>query len=298
MNGSDLNGLAVVTAADKGYFRLLWGLLTSIRMTHSQPLRLVVLDIGLTPRQIAFLEQFGCEVVPAEWDLGPCPWLQPHWRALMAKAFLPRYVKGASHILFIDADIWVQRPNYFHEVLKRHKPGCVTITQEKHVADINVGQFHRCGSDYIPFHHERMKVFYGREASALPRELPYNTGMFMLETNSPIWDTWQKDFARVLPKTMDGAFRAAEQTSLTYLIFTKKVKASKLPFEFNYLLNMGLPVFDETAKEFLNPVTRKPIFAVHLVEFRGVSKFPLTTAAGRPMTLGSFDYFGVMEIVS
>ncbi len=101
----------IFTGGDAGYWRLLRGLLLSLRQNlHRSDVDVVVFDFGLTPEQRAEAEALSTKVCKADWDL-PFPCLQgapERYKAFTVKPHLPRYASGYEVYLWIDADAWVQ----------------------------------------------------------------------------------------------------------------------------------------------------------------------------------------------
>ena len=101
----------IVSASDAVYFDLLKGLVLSIReKPDGADIALSILDVGLDSAQSAWLAGQGATIVVPDWHFNvPAAMNAPsHFRALLARPFLPRYFPGHDVYLQIDSDAWVQ----------------------------------------------------------------------------------------------------------------------------------------------------------------------------------------------
>ena len=94
----------IISAADTEFFRLLSGLVRSIRATQPEPFPLCVLDCGLEPDQRGWLAVRDVALVEPCWDYtgfeAPGPW----FKAMTARPNLPKWVPGYEMYFWIDAD--------------------------------------------------------------------------------------------------------------------------------------------------------------------------------------------------
>ncbi len=97
----------IVSASDAAYFDLLKGLVLSIReKPQGADIAISILDVGLNSDQRDWLTGQGADITEPGWDFDmPAHMNTPaHFRALLARPFLPKYVPGHDIYLHIDSD--------------------------------------------------------------------------------------------------------------------------------------------------------------------------------------------------
>ena len=102
---------SVVTAANAEYFDLLRGLVLSIRhKPDGMDVDIHIFDLGLSQDQVEWLNVKGCRTVIPGWDMTfpNQSSVQPFFRAMTARPFIPKHIPGYDIYFWIDADAWVQ----------------------------------------------------------------------------------------------------------------------------------------------------------------------------------------------
>lgn len=105
----------IVSAADAKFFPLLRDCIASIRsFPELSDLEMRAFDLGMAPDHLAWLNSKGVQTVVPKWDLDfPNRAAAPETlKALTVRPYLPGYFPDCDIIMWLDADIWVQRPEF------------------------------------------------------------------------------------------------------------------------------------------------------------------------------------------
>jgi len=254
--------LIVVTAADRGYFPLLRDTVLSVRALDRE-VPIGVLDLGLDPDHLAWLDGQAARVVRPGWDVEfPGRERAPEtFKAQVARPFLPRHFPGYDMYFWIDADAWLQE---WHTVeLYRAAAG-----RDRLAITLEIDRAYKR-------HYKRPKLFgftlawkcyreaFGwRIADRLGRNPIANCGVFALHREAPHWAAWARVMAGVLQRTR---FFFAEQIALNYVIFAERLPANFLPAYCNWAVGDAPPAFDPARGLFVEPYApHETIGVVHL----------------------------------
>ena len=290
MTDATCRNATIVSAADAGYFDLLKGLVSSIRdKREGRDIALSVLDLGLEDDHRAWLTSHNAVIVEPGWDFDvPAAMKAPsHFRALLARPFLPLYFPGHDVYLHIDSDAWVQDWRAVETYLVAASGGQLAITPQIDRA---------CNTNYKrprPYrrtqNYRSFKWSYGwKTADRLGRNPILNSGVFALPADAPHWALWEKAIRAALErKTILPRkgwphlhFKLVEQTAMNRVVFGG-APATFLPATCNWFCALAAPKFDDKKKLLVEPhAPHQPIGIVHLAgeDFQN-----------RPFTLQSLD---------
>lgn len=275
-----LSDVALVCAADGGYFGLLSGLVRSIRADPTaRRMALSVLDLGLEPGQIAWLAGQGATVRAPDWDLDfPGRARFPRWfRAMTARPFLPRHFPGHAVYLWIDSDAWVQDGSVLTHYVAAARLGKLAIVPELDRAYFN--HYRRPKLLGWDQNHKAMAFAYGlAAANRLGRYPILNSGVFALAAEAPHWALWAEALERALNRRRLGRLstdrlmvKIIEQTALNSVVFadwkapTRRAPATFLPAWANWLCGKATPMFDPAGGHLVEPhAPHRPLGVVHL----------------------------------
>jgi len=101
----------LVTTADESHFDLALEMMDSVRrFSELAPMKLGMLDAGLTPGQRELLLAKGVVVASAQWEFGgdPPPGMRRGLLAMLSRPFLPKYFPDFDVLVYLDSDTWVQ----------------------------------------------------------------------------------------------------------------------------------------------------------------------------------------------
>ena len=265
----------IVSASDAAYFDLMKGLVLSIRdKPEGGDIALSVLDVGLNGEQRDWLADQGAVIAEPGWDFDMPPAMNTpgHFRALLARPFLPRYFPGHDVYLHIDSDAWVQDWSAIDAYLGAAAEGKLAITPQV-VRSYNTiykrPRPYRRTQNYRSFDWS-----YGwRAADRLGRNPILNCGVFALTADAPHWGLWetaiQKALDRRTLRPRKGCpnlyFKLIEQTAMNYVVFGDKAPATFLPAWCNWFCALAAPRFDGNRRVLVEPhAPYQPIGVVHL----------------------------------
>ena len=250
---------AIVSLADSNYFCLLEELINSIkRFKESNNIAICILDAGLSNAQKEILSTKVDEIKSAEWDI-EVPYNKVKGRewlkSQVSRAFIPKYFPNYEKYLWIDCDAWVNNWNTLELYFKACDNGKLGITQTigpgyKITSKVNwiFGKLAIIKSQNFK-HAVKSKISYAK-ARKLAFAPHINIGVFSLEKNSTVWDTWQKNLRQTLKH---GDIFGSEQLAINMSVYIDDIETEFLPLNCNWIASNLLPKFDEENSTFVEP---------------------------------------------
>ena len=249
----------IVSLADSNYFCLLEELINSIkRFKESNNIAICILDAGLSNAQKEILSTKVDEIKSAEWDI-EVPYNKVKGRewlkSQVSRAFIPKYFPNYEKYLWIDCDAWVNNWNTLELYFKACDNGKLGITQTigpgyKITSKVNwiFGKLAIVKSQNFK-HAVKSKISYAK-ARKLAFAPHINIGVFSLEKNSTVWDTWQKNLRQTLKH---GDIFGSEQLAINMSVYIDDIETESLPLNCNWIESNLLPKFDEENSTFVEP---------------------------------------------
>ena len=249
----------IVSLADSNYFCLLEELINSIkRFKESNNIAICILDAGLSNAQKEILSTKVDEIKSAEWDI-EVPYNKVKGRewlkSQVSRAFIPKYFPNYEKYLWIDCDAWVNNWNTLELYFKACDNGKLGITQTigpgyKITSKVNwiFGKLAIVKSQNFK-HAVKSKISYAK-ARKLAFAPHINIGVFSLEKNSTVWDTWQKNLRQTLKH---GDIFGSEQLAINMSVYIDDIETEFLPLNCNWITSNLLPKFDEENSTFVEP---------------------------------------------
>ena len=249
----------IVSLADSNYFCLLEELINSIkRFKESNNIAISILDAGLSNEQKKILSTKVDEIKSAEWDIKVSDnkvkgreWL----KSQVSRAFIPKYFPNYEKYLWIDCDAWVNNWKTLELYFKACDNGKLGITQTigpgyKITSKVNwiFGKLAIVKSQNFK-HAVKSKISY-EKARKLAFAPHINIGVFSLEKNSTVWDTWQKNLRQTLKH---GDIFGSEQLAINMSVYIDDIETEFLPLNCNWIASNLLPKFDEENSTFVEP---------------------------------------------
>jgi hypothetical protein len=250
---------AIVSLADSNYFCLLEELINSIKkFKESSNIAICILDAGLSNEQKEILSTKVDEIKSAEWDIEVPDnkvkgreWL----KSQVSRAFIPKYFPNYEKYLWIDCDAWVNNWSTIELYFKACDNGKLGITQTigpgyKITSKVNwiFGKLAIVKSQNFK-HAVKSKISYAK-ARKLAFAPHINIGVFSLEKNSTVWDTWQKNLRETLKH---GDIFGSEQLAINMSVYIDDIETEFLPLNCNWIASNLLPKFDEENSTFVEP---------------------------------------------
>ena len=263
----------IVTLADSNYFPLLEELINSIkRFKESSNIAICILDAGLTIEQKEILSKKVDEIKSAEWDIEVPDskikgreWL----KSQVSRAFLPKYFPSYEKYLWIDCDAWVNDWKSVEIYFKACDDGKLGITQTigpgyKITSKVNwvIGKLAIIKSQNFK-HAIKSNISYvkARKLAFAPH---INIGVFSLEKNSTIWESWQKNLSQTLK---GGDIFGSEQLAMNMSVYIDDIETEFLPLNCNWITSNLLPKFDEENSTFVEPYL--PNYKIGIIHLAG-----------------------------
>jgi hypothetical protein len=197
----------ITTGADAGYFPLIAELVASIRAAiPDRDVAIGVLDAGLLPDQVLWLEQRGILVVRPPVPPGGAAAVRkrPALAVNLGKLWLDVCFPGFDTIVWLDADTWVQDGAAIGELLGASANGALAIvpgsgrcwprTQDMRWWIGGLGE--NRSFNYKSARHARLPLSVSRDIGT--RAL-LNAGVYALRTGAPHWKAmrhWQEFILR------------------------------------------------------------------------------------------------------
>ena len=251
------------------------GLVLSIRdKPQGAGVSISILDVGLNGEQRDWLADQGAVIVEPGWDFDMPPAMNTpgHFRALLARPFLPRYFPGHDIYLHIDSDAWVQDWSAIDAYLGAAADGKLAITPQ---VDRSYNTIYKRPRPYRRTQNYRSFDWsYGwRIADRLGRNPILNCGVFALAADAPHWGLWETAIQKALDRrTLRSRkgwpnlyFKLIEQTAMNYVVFGDKAPSTFLPAWCNWFCALAAPRFDGNRRVLVEPhAPYQPIGVVHL----------------------------------
>jgi hypothetical protein len=277
------NDVVIITACDQRYFPLCLDLIASIRAAYGFTPRIRVLDVGMTPGQIATLAGIVEKVITPIWDVGEGLNLPTWYRAMTARPFLPKYVGEAAIVVSIDSDAWVQRRAPLQTLIDAARSGELAIVEERFGKGFSINVQNSQGHfQTVTYSAESVKAnvrscyqkCFGDEiADALANQPSFNAGIFALRTDSPSWAVWREIYAPALVRHFHSL---VEQQALNVAIRQGRIPIAKQPPECNYTCHLELPWYSAKHGVFTLPNDEsQPLGIVHLCDAKKYPSLPI-----------------------
>jgi len=249
----------IVSLADANYFPLLEELIDSIkRFKESENTAICVLDAGLTQQQKEQISKKVDEIKQAEWDI-EVPnykikgkdWL----KSQVSRAFLPKYFPDYEKYLWIDCDAWVNDWSCIQLYFKACDHGKLGITQTigpgyKITSKVNwlIGKLAIIKSQNFK-HAVKSKIGY-EKARKLAFAPHINIGVFSIEKNSEVWNSWQNNLSQTLKA---GNIFGSEGLAINMSVYIDNIATEFLPLNCNWITSNLLPKYDDQNYTFVEP---------------------------------------------
>ena len=249
----------IISLADSQYFFLLQELIDSIKkFKESSNIAICILDAGLSNEQKEILSTKVDEIKSAEWDIEVPDnkikgreWL----KSQVSRAFIPKYFPNYEKYLWIDCDAWVNNWKTLELYFKACDNGKLGITQTigpgyKITSKVNwiFGKLAIVKSQNFK-HAVKSKISY-EKARKLAFAPHINIGVFSLEKNSTVWETWQKNLRQTLKH---GDIFGSEQLAINMSVYIDNLETEFLPLNCNWITSNLLPKYDQQQKTFVEP---------------------------------------------
>ena len=274
--------IAIVSAADSGYFRLLKGLVLSLEAVRGRfPFDLCIFDLGLTSDQRAFLDTHCQAVTRPGWDIAfPAMDKAPdHYKAMVSRPFIPRHFPGYDIYLWLDADAWVQDPAVLDVYVRAARRGHIAIAAQ--IDRAYKGAYKRGKLFGWTHNHKHYRLGFGWRVA--DRFGPYpvlNSGALSIPGTAKHWSLWADALRQALQRSRH---KLIEQTALNLVLYQHRADVAILPAYCNWLCDAATPCVDDDNGLLVEPFEpHQPLGIVHLAgDFEREEELDLRSIAGR-----------------
>lgn len=245
--------LTVVTASDHQYFRHLQNLINSLNSQDTRPGRLVIVDVGLTKTERDFLLGAKCDIIEYPGSLFGD--VRAELAALEVRPCLDQLLPEAQHILWLDADIWLQSPSYITELCEYIQDYELLVSLQIDVGydggrpaiKVKSGML---GTPHISgWNFDLLAECYGRAvAFPLVSRATVNGGFFLAHRDSVFWEEWRRRYRQTKHRKT-----GTDQIALTRTYVEVPLRAAALDASFNWCCSFVAPIFDQTSNFFRKP---------------------------------------------
>jgi len=278
----------MMSAANAAFFDLLQGLVCSVRdKPQGLDIPMAVLDVGLEPQQVAWLESKNVRAVRPERTVFSVD--KEVYKAYTSRPLLPEIVPGYDLYMWVDADAWIQDWSavelYFRGAAEG-KLACVMSIDRAYDAPIPTLRLRTFLGFIIGltgWSYDHYRQAYGRRAALRLALAPMvNSGVFAMRADAPQWQAWQECFrAAGAPKRG----HPSDQTALTYAIFERHLAMEYLPAWCNWVCNRARPKVDPDTQLLTEPyLPHHPLGIVHLIYKTKYGEYELEVLGGGRLT--------------
>jgi hypothetical protein len=217
----------------------------------------------MTAPQRDWLSALSAQVVKPRAHMGVVA--ERHDAALLsflARPFLREYFPGYDVYVWVDSDLWFQRP----EVLNAYVDGAYAqgfaITHESERA-------YRFQPRLFAWTAKHFLLGYGAMTGTwLLGRRHLNAGFFAAHADAPHWRAWARHYEAAIART--GALVPHDQFALVQALHTRALDGNRLAAAFleptcNWIVDRGVPMWNDALGAFCKPYAPyEPIDAVHL----------------------------------
>lgn len=258
----------IVSASDTRFMPFLRGMVESLGPVLERPgVELACFDLGLSEGDRDWLVARGARLETPRRHLGvgeqPVALL-----SFLARPFLAEYFPGFDVYLWIDSDVWLQRPETVDLYVDGALARGMAITHERERA-------YRLQPWLLGWTAKHFVLGYGATTAAWLLACRHvNAGMFAVRAGAPHLEAWARRYEAAIGRT--GKIVPHDQFALNHALRGGLLDRPGLETAFldpgcNWICDRGVPMWNDEAGAFCKPYAPyEPIGALHLA---GPAKF-------------------------
>lgn len=247
----------IITGCDAKFFPFMEECLNSlVALNLDSRADIAVLDLGLTPEQVAMLQARGFAVKVPEWTMKvPDEIRVQHQLGLVARTGLREYFPGYNVYLWFDADAWAQTPEFFDELVEGAKAKGAGVIREN-------GSNYKQDWVYTKWWYGNMVASYGFIKGLKVATRPViNIGILSLSDTAPHWDAW----VRYYQEFINRRGRVNNQHSFNAALELEHLPSHLAPARCNWITTLSDPYWNPETKMLCEPnAGAKPLSVVHM----------------------------------
>lgn len=262
----------IVSGADERYFPLAKGLVLSLRAggLPNDAVHCRFIDVGCSEASLAWLAEHGVGVarlgrdVLDQFNAAGAP---AYYGALVCRPLLPKMFPGYRSIIWIDADCWVQHPSALRTLAAGAEThaGKMLLSPECHYSYLRLNQDVGRVDLLRAYYTQCFGAGIGDHLGRVPM---YNSGLFAMAADTPIWAEWRDVLKHLYARgTLDETTRhLADQLALNAVIARRNCAIPVDPV-FNYLCIFATPLRDRQGTVRVGLPPNFPVAIVHLAQW-------------------------------
>jgi hypothetical protein len=241
------NTTTITSGCNAEFFHFFQGLVLSVReKPQGSTIDISVVDLGMSPAQIEWLEDQNVVVANPGWEYGlsEASGFPIGFKALLARLHVRKYFPGYEVYFHVDADAWIQDWFAVELYIAGARKGVMAVTPE---IDRSYKSNYRNAKSFRQFLTKIYSDLHGSDYAEKYRDYPIiNTGVFAMPASSVIWDRVDDRIRRALEK--EPNFHV-EQCSFNLEIFENLEEhiangIEFLPSTCNWMCHQAFPMYD------------------------------------------------------
>jgi len=276
----------IISGCDAKFYPFMDAALQSLRALNlHERAAFGILDLGLTPEQVAALQAWGCTVHKAQWTLDvPESERKSYMVGLVARTTLRDDFPGHEIYLWFDADAWAQTPEFFDELVEGARSKGVAIIRENGTGYKRDWLYNRWWYGHMMAGYG---VFNGLKVAYKPA---INIGIVALRNDAPHWQAWRDDYQRII--NCRGKINL-DQHAFNAMIELHGFSSHEAPARNNWICTLSPPHWDPQRKLFCEPNAKAhPLSVLHLAGPDKSRPYDITLTSGgtiqTPLTYEAF----------
>ena len=279
----------IVYCVDDNYFHLLEQNLLSLN-TDFGKFNVGIVDIGLSDENKDRIRDLfpNTEFVEPGWKI-EVPGMNdsPRYKqGMLARPFISKMFPGYSGYFYSDADVWFPDATAVKDYIAAASATGAAFGIEAHPTykihhTLRNISFLKWNLIYGYKSHlfSNCRKMFGAEIAHKMAKLSFlNSGIFYMDSDSPIWDAWIHYYrrAKLSPQNLSN------QACLHVAIVEEGLPYAAMPATHNWLPAKGVPAIDPASRTLVDPsFPHLPIKAIHLTDKSESRVFELQTTDGK-----------------
>lgn len=235
-----------------------------------------LLDLGLNEQQIEIADAHGIERVVPQWPIQP-PAHQAslEYFGFAAKAYLREFFPGYAMYVWMDADMWVQTPDFWEHLYPSAMRGLIAVPRESDSG------YQRATMTFRAWMLANYRRGLGIPAAIRLSFAPIiNNAIAAIRGDAPHWDVWQREYERMVQRS--DRLPGIDQLALSSVIFRHRLPAALMPATDNWICSRGTPWWDPYGDRFVaGGDVMRPISVIHLTGPSRDRRHEVRTTDGR-----------------
>lgn len=282
----------IVTGCDANFYPFMAEALQSLsNLGLDRRADIGVLNLGLTPGQVATLSAMGCTVKEPGWSLSVSPAVaeatfKKYQIGLVARTALRDYFPGYKVYLWFDADAWAQTPEFFDTLVDGALANGAAVIREN-------GSHYKRDLIYTRWWFGNMVTSFGVWNGLKVAFKPaMNIGILALSDTAPHWEHWIDYYQHFIAKRG----KVNNQHSFNAAVELEHLPCFSAPARCNWITTLSAPAWNPATKMLCEPNSGAiPLSVIHMAGPDKRKPYTLQTTDGKTITT-SLTYSAISAI--